>query len=181
MQRLAEPHVHFNLAHEAFSRFISKYAESTYETSMVEAREVYSKPKAAAEVRIPEEDKLEKAKFSAPAYKRYLAWEQEVKKPDTALVRVLYERALKRCYYDVELWQDFLAFLVGDKWLQRSESGQTLRKIAYAAIGISTQEYLCLTCLCHRSNRHPRRVPKSCQKLSGFRSIGSIGHQNFGM
>ena len=73
---------------------------------------MYSKAKAIAELRIPEEDKLERARFSQAAYKRYLAWELEVKKPDFSLVRNLYERAVKRCYYDAELWSDYIGFLV---------------------------------------------------------------------
>lgn len=112
LTRLAEPHIQSSETHQLFSNFISTYANESYEASMVEAQAVYSKAKAIADVREPEEDKLEKSRFSVSAYKRYLGWEQEVKKPDVALVRVLYERAVKRCYYDAELWQDFIAFLV---------------------------------------------------------------------
>jgi hypothetical protein len=84
---------------------------------MVEAQTVYSKAKAIAELRMPEEDKLERSRFSQVAYKRYLAWEQEVKKPDVALVRTLFERAVKRCYYDTELWHGFIALMVSPNML----------------------------------------------------------------
>lgn len=52
------------------------------------------------------------AGYSAQAYLDYVAWEREVKRPDTPLVKGIFERAVKDHPNDIEVWEAYLEFLV---------------------------------------------------------------------
>lgn len=52
------------------------------------------------------------AGHSAQAYLDYVAWEREVKRPDTPLVKGIFERAVKDHPSDIEVWEAYLEFLV---------------------------------------------------------------------
>lgn len=52
------------------------------------------------------------AGYSAQAYIDYVAWEREVKRPDTPLVKGIFERAVRDHPTNIEVWEAYLEFLV---------------------------------------------------------------------
>lgn len=113
LQRLAEPHLSLSDTHQLYSTFISTFAaDQDYEANMVASQQIYNKTRKLVDQRERYEDGLLSAKFSSNAYKTYLAWELEVKRPNFHLVRDLFERALQAHSRDVELWQGYGEFLV---------------------------------------------------------------------
>lgn len=113
LQRLAEPHLTLSDTHQLYSTFISTFAaDQDYEANMVASQQIYNKTRKLVDQRERYEDGLASARFSSDAYKTYLAWELEVKRPNFHLVRNLFERALQAHASDVELWQSYSEFLV---------------------------------------------------------------------
>ena len=122
LQRLAEPHLTLSDTHQLYSTFISTFAaDQDYEANMVASQQIYNKTRKLVDQRERYEDGLASANFSSEAYKTYLAWELEVKRPNSYLVRSLFERALQTHSSDVELWQSYGEFLVRSREVPGSD------------------------------------------------------------
>jgi len=52
------------------------------------------------------------AGYSPQAYLDYVSWEREVKRPDTPLVKGIFERAVADHPTEIDLWDEYLGFLV---------------------------------------------------------------------
>ncbi|GAA6038706.1 hypothetical protein JCM8097_002356 [Rhodosporidiobolus ruineniae] len=111
LTRLAVPHLDIAQTFSAYSSFITKYDNDSYDDALPKANKVYSPAAKKADERYPEEAKLEKAGYSAQAYLEYIGWEREVKRPDIPLVKGLFERAVHDHPKDVDVWETWIEFL----------------------------------------------------------------------
>lgn len=112
LERLSEPHLQISDTFQMFSSFISTYKNTAYEESLVTSQPVYSATKGLVDLREGMEDQVSGSLGSVEKYQAYLAWEQEVSKPDFMLVKVLYQRAIETFPADNSLWLGYLSFLV---------------------------------------------------------------------
>lgn len=114
LERLREPHVQLPETFQLFSSFISTFKNASYEESLVTCQPIYNATKAIADLREVHEDRLSAASRSVESFQAYLAWEQEVPKPNFMLVKVLFERAIATFPFDSGLWQGLISFLVSN-------------------------------------------------------------------
>lgn len=112
LDRLAEPSTLLSSTFQSFSTFTTTYSPESYEAELVGAQSIYSASTNLVSERDQQEDNLKTSGESIEAYKAYLAWEKEVKRPDWALTRTLYERALAKHGEEPSLWQDYIEFTV---------------------------------------------------------------------
>ncbi|GAA5990216.1 hypothetical protein JCM11641_001820 [Rhodosporidiobolus odoratus] len=111
LARLAVPHLSISETFSAYSSFITKFDNATYDEALPAANKVFSAANKKVEERFEEEDKLSKSSFSSEAYMTYVSWEREVKRPDIFLVKNLLERAIHDHPSVIELWETWLEFL----------------------------------------------------------------------
>lgn len=124
LERLCEPHLQLADTFQLFSSFVSRYKNTSYEESLVNAQPLYNATKAVVDLREGQEDMLAACQNSVDGFQGYLAWEQEVPKPDFPLVRALFERAIAAHSTEADIWTAYLAFLVGRKRVL-CDAGQT--------------------------------------------------------
>ncbi|POY75020.1 hypothetical protein BMF94_1996 [Rhodotorula taiwanensis] len=111
LARLKVPHLDIAETFSSYSTFVSTFDNDNYDKSLPAANKIYSGNAKKADERYPEEEKLKAAGFSVQAYLDYISWEREVKRPDTPLVKQLFERAIRDSPEDAELWDAYLEFL----------------------------------------------------------------------
>ncbi|GAA6026461.1 hypothetical protein JCM8202_005309 [Rhodotorula sphaerocarpa] len=129
LARLKVPHIDIAETFSAYSTFVSTFDNDNYSKSLPAANKIYSPTAAKADERYPEEEKLKAAGRTAQAYLDYVAWEREVKRPDTALVKQLFERAIRHHPEDLNLWESYLEFLH-----KPAQKESNLREVAERAI-----------------------------------------------
>ena len=112
LERLCEPHLQLSDTFQLLSSFVSTYKNASYEESLVKSQPIYNATKSLVDLREPQEDQLAAAHYSAEAFQAYLAWEQEVTRPNFLLVKILYERALAAHPTNAEFLNSFLAVSV---------------------------------------------------------------------
>ncbi|KAI9647808.1 Splicing factor [Ciborinia camelliae] len=128
LDRLQTPHAKWYETSQMFSTFITKYDESSWESTMVQVTQMGSAAKYLYEQREERELKLQQAvaagdkEGAASIMKEYLEWEslQPLKKPKKGLPHspqiltvALYERALASTILgrDPGTWEDYIAFV----------------------------------------------------------------------
>ncbi|BGP27978.1 Splicing factor [Rhodotorula toruloides] len=129
LERLKVPHLDIAETFSAYSSFVTTFDNDNYDKSLPAANKIYSATVKKADERYPEEEKLKAAGYSAQAYLDYVAWEREVKRPDTPLVKAIFERAVKDHPSDIEVWEAYLEFLH-----KIPEKESNLREVAEKAV-----------------------------------------------
>ncbi|GAA6048750.1 hypothetical protein JCM3770_003941 [Rhodotorula araucariae] len=109
--RLKVPHLDIAETFSAYSSFVTAFDNENYDKSLPAANKIYSGPAKKAEDRYAEEEKLKAAGYTAQAYLDYVAWEREVQRPDTPLVKGIFQRAIKDHPANIDVWEEYLAFL----------------------------------------------------------------------
>ncbi|BGP52072.1 Splicing factor [Rhodotorula kratochvilovae] len=109
--RLKVPHLDIAETFSAYSSFVTAFDNENYDKSLPAANKIYSGPAKKADDRYAEEEKLKAAGYTAQAYLDYVAWEREVKRPDTPLVKGIFERAVKDHPTNLDVWEEYLSFL----------------------------------------------------------------------
>lgn len=112
LDRLRIPHEEIETTFSGYSRLITAYDNSKYDTLLPAANKIYAIAKAMMEEREAKEFELKKGKYYDWAYNNYIRWELEVKKPNVTLVRMLFERGVHEHRDSVDLWDGYLEFLV---------------------------------------------------------------------
>ncbi|BGP66332.1 Splicing factor [Rhodotorula toruloides] len=129
LERLKVPHLDIAETFSAYSSFVTTFDNDNYDKSLPAANKIYSATVKKADERYPEEEKLKAAGHSAQAYLDYVAWEREVKRPDTPLIKGIFERAVKDHPSDIEVWEAYLEFLH-----KIPEKESNLREVAEKAV-----------------------------------------------
>ncbi|GAA5875208.1 hypothetical protein JCM3774_004169 [Rhodotorula dairenensis] len=127
LARLKIPHLDIAETFSTYSTFVTTFDNDNYDTSLPAANKIYSASVKKSDERYAEEEKLKAARNSVQAYLDYIAWEREVKRPDVALVKQLFERAIKDHPRELELWESYMEFL-------HKPSEANLREISQRAI-----------------------------------------------
>ena len=119
--RLQKPHATWDQSFQAFSNFISRYNNSTYEDTMVFTNRRGAKVKEKYDWRETLELKLSRATESNDkdaewaAYTEYIDWELAQSRKKNAfnfdLVNAMYQRATLRFPSYTSLWEDYVTFL----------------------------------------------------------------------
>jgi hypothetical protein len=112
LNRLRIPHSDIETTFSEYSRLITTYDNSKYDTLLPAANKIYALAKAMMDEREIKELELKKGKFYDWAYNNYIRWEMEVKKPNVTLVKMLFERGVHQHRDSVDLWDGYLEFLV---------------------------------------------------------------------
>ncbi|KAI8969015.1 hypothetical protein BDF20DRAFT_916429 [Mycotypha africana] len=113
LDRLAVLHIQYADTFSAYSTFISNYANTNYEKTMVEANKVFAKTKKAAEERDVYEMKLTSEQYSLDSFYQYIEFEKGAKNMFSLNhVRSLYERAILLHCTNPELWNNYILFLI---------------------------------------------------------------------
>ena len=117
--RLSKPHATWDSTFQLFSTFNSQYNASTYEEVMEVTGKRTANAKKLYRLRDKYEFSIDKALQDQDryaehtAYTKYLRWEKKSAGPFSFhLVVSLFERALLRFPTDVNLWEDFVEFLI---------------------------------------------------------------------
>lgn len=129
LERLCQPHLQLSDTFQMYSSFISTYKNAAYEESLVTSQPLYNATRAIVDIREDQEDRISGTSVSVEGFQSYLAWEQEVTKPDFMLVKVLYQRAINAFPIDAGLWQGFLSFLVSSFPLMQFSTSEKLKGI----------------------------------------------------
>ncbi|GAA5937957.1 U6 snRNP complex subunit PRP24 [Sporobolomyces koalae] len=108
--RLAIPHLNIKQTFDEYSSFVTKFDNDNYDQSLPAASKIYSVSSEISNERESEEAKLKSANFSAQAYLDYIEWERQPKRPDTRLVKALFERAIKDHSSELEIWETWIEF-----------------------------------------------------------------------
>ncbi|GAA5854941.1 hypothetical protein JCM9279_003579 [Rhodotorula babjevae] len=111
LARLKIPHLDIAETFSAYSSFVTKFDNENYDKSLPAANKIFSATAKKADERYPEEEKLKAAGYSPQAYLDYVSWEREVKRPDTPLVKGIFERAVADHPTEIDLWDEYLGFL----------------------------------------------------------------------
>lgn len=115
---------------------MTAFDNDNYDKALPAANKIFSATARKSDERYPEEEKLVRPRFpplpfalpratltvrsraqkaagyTAQAYMDYVAWEREVKRPDTPLVKALFERAARDNPLDHDVWEAYLEWLV---------------------------------------------------------------------
>ncbi|GAA5883487.1 hypothetical protein JCM16303_003825 [Sporobolomyces ruberrimus] len=127
--RLRVPHLNIKQTFDEYSTFVTKFDNDNYDVSLPAASKLYSGAAKKSDEREIEEVKLKQAGFTLRAYLEYIAWERQVKKPDTPLVKNLFERAVGEFPNEYEIWETWVEF----EW-RLPEKDQELMKIGERAV-----------------------------------------------
>lgn len=122
--RLQTPHAAWDETFQLFSGFVSTYYNANYEDIMADtvARAAEAKSKYSAreefEVRLQRAAETGDRNLEWTTFSEYIEWEasrhprKRLFSPD--LVNAVYQRAILRFPTDVNLWEDYVTFLIGD-------------------------------------------------------------------
>ncbi|GJN94155.1 hypothetical protein Rhopal_007229-T1 [Rhodotorula paludigena] len=111
LARLKVPHLDIAETFSAYSSFVTAFDNDNYDKALPAANKIFSATARKSDERYPEEEKLKAAGYTAQAYMDYIAWEREVKRPDTPLVKALFERAARDHPLDHDVWEAYLEWL----------------------------------------------------------------------
>lgn len=123
LARLQTPHVNWDNTLQAYSTFVSRYDNSNYEETMVEASRVGADAKSKSSAREVLEVKLLRASQNdkvdeRQVYDEYLEWELSQNKKrklfDFELTSALYQRATLRFPADTALWENYAMFMIDE-------------------------------------------------------------------
>ena len=130
LTRLKTPHPDIDQTFAAYSTFVTRYENVTYEKTMVATNKLYTQSKIKYEEREMQELKLKRAKETVDdettdeninyewyAWQEYLQWEIALpkRKQDIDLTCALFERCIMR--YDFKgdaMWEWYLDFMVSE-------------------------------------------------------------------
>ena len=120
------------------------------------------------------------AGYSPQAYLDYVSWEREVKRPDTPLVKGIFERAVADHPTEIDLWDEYLGFLVRSPSSSSAVSSLP-RAGPDSSVPRSTRSprrtRTCATCPRRRSatsRRRPRSGPPPCVSLCVLLHLSSL-------
>ena len=118
--RLQTPHIAWDQTFQLFSTFISKYYNANYEAIMVETNAKAAEAKSTCCARETKELALQRATEAGDtaaewaAFAEYIEWEANPRKRfyNYNLAAALYQRAVLRFPTDVNLWEDYMTFVI---------------------------------------------------------------------
>lgn len=90
------------------------------------------------------------AGYTPQAYLDYVSWEREVKRPDTPLVKGIFERAVADHPTEIDLWDEYLGFLVRNPCAQFC-TPQTLTTVSTRSTRSRRRNPTCVRCRRRRS------------------------------
>ncbi|TNY18454.1 hypothetical protein DMC30DRAFT_53948 [Rhodotorula diobovata] len=111
LARLKVPHLDIAETFSAYSSFVTNFDNDNYNKSLPAANKIFSATAKKSDERYAEEEKLKAAGYTPQAYLDYVSWEREVKRPDTPLVKGIFERAVADHPTEIDLWDEYLGFL----------------------------------------------------------------------
>ncbi|KAL1953910.1 hypothetical protein VTO42DRAFT_2032 [Malbranchea cinnamomea] len=125
--RLQTPHMAWDQTFQMFSNFISTYYNVDYEAIMVDTNNKAADAKATCNAREARELALQRAADAGDtaaewtAFTEYIEWEANPKKRfyNYNLSAALYQRAVLRFPTDVNLWEDYVMFVIDQSFHDR--------------------------------------------------------------
>ena len=136
--RLLTPHATWDQTFQAFSTFMSRYDDASYEKTMVQATQQGADVKGRYAIRETHEINLERSRETGDkdaewsVYTNYIDWEFAQSRKKNAfsfeLVKALYQRATLRFPTDTSLWEGFVMFLT-DEITAHSRKGVSLSSV----------------------------------------------------
>ena len=123
VNRLKTPHVAWDETFQKFSNFVSRYANVSYEETMVEVNrkaadaKVKYDARSVFEARLKNSRELNDKTTEWTTFSEYLEWEttQSRRKRSRDLTNALFRRALLRFPLDTSIWEDYFMYL-GDEF-----------------------------------------------------------------
>ncbi|ORY95926.1 hypothetical protein BCR43DRAFT_493818 [Syncephalastrum racemosum] len=130
LERLGTLHMTVADTFSDYSTFITSQDNEHYEDLMLEANKVVSKTKSAVGDRDLYELSLTKPETSVQDYYDYIEFERSLKsKTSVNQVRALYERAVAVYCTDVNLWDDYILFLI-----EKGRNPSYMGNVTYRAV-----------------------------------------------
>ncbi|KAI8067590.1 hypothetical protein BC940DRAFT_301110 [Gongronella butleri] len=113
LERLKVLHMDCADTFSRYSTWVTEHDNANYEETMLEANKIYAKTKAAVADREFYEQALKDSGYALDRFYTYIEFEKSCKKmSNVGTVRNLYERAITIYCMDVNLWEDYIHYMM---------------------------------------------------------------------